>query len=92
MRAMGELAKMAKATPAPAKGRKAEAEVPTKGPVAKGPLQTEAGAPVTVGRGDTLAEVAKKSGVDRQTLISLNNLKPPYALQAGQKLKRPERR
>ena len=46
-------------------------------------MKTEAPAPVTVGRGDTLAEVAKKAGVDRQTLIELNKLKAPYALKAG---------
>src|SRR5688500_15183654 len=45
-------AKKAADTTAKSKARKAaEAEVPTKGPVAKGPLKTEAPAPVTVGRG-----------------------------------------
>lgn len=64
----------------------------SKGPVGKGPIKTDAAAPVTVRGGDSLAEVAHRAGVSRETLAELNNLKPPYHLKPGQKLTLPERR
>jgi murein DD-endopeptidase MepM/ murein hydrolase activator NlpD len=76
------------------RSRSARAEViegPVTGVVAKGPVKSD-GSPIKVGKGDTLDEIARKSGIDRDALISLNHLKSPYRLKAGQTLKVPERR
>ena len=46
----------------------------------------EAPEQVTVGKGDTLASIAKKTGVSVADLASINGLKKPYKLKRGQKL------
>jgi len=42
-----------------------------------------------VQRGDTLFNVSQKYGISWQTVAQINNLKEPYILKAGQKLKIP---
>jgi murein DD-endopeptidase MepM/ murein hydrolase activator NlpD len=44
---------------------------------------------VTVGKGDTLASIARAHGSTVETLAKLNGLKSPYRLTAGQSLKLP---
>ncbi|MDA0902256.1 MAG: LysM peptidoglycan-binding domain-containing protein, partial [Proteobacteria bacterium] len=44
---------------------------------------------ITVKSGDNLWNLAKKHNVKRSEIIKLNNLKPPYNLRVGQKLKLP---
>lgn len=39
-----------------------------------------------VGRGETLAGIAKQYGIDRKDLAQLNGLKPPFKIMTGQKL------
>jgi len=88
------------AKPTSKKGKSAKAEetkpapekTAAKGPVGKGPIKTDSSEPVTVKSGDSLVEVAQRTGVSRETLAKLNGLKPPYHLKPGQKLKLPERR
>ncbi len=48
------------------------------------------GATVVVARGETLNAIARRHGTDAATIARLNNLKPPYGVQAGQKLTLPE--
>lgn len=48
------------------------------------------GATVVVSRGETLSAIARRHGTDAATIARLNNLKPPYGVQAGQKLTVPE--
>lgn len=50
---------------------------------------TKPGGTVVVGKGDTLSAIARRSGTDTMTLVRLNGLKPPYAVQAGQRLALP---
>lgn len=40
-------------------------------------------------RGDTLFNVSQKYGISWQTLAEINNLREPYVLKIGQKLKTP---
>lgn len=47
-------------------------------------------ATVVVGRGETLSAIARRHGTDSATIARLNGLKPPYGVQAGQKLTLPE--
>lgn len=42
-----------------------------------------------VQRGDTLFNVSEKFGISWQTMAEINNLKEPYILRVGQKLKIP---
>lgn len=44
-----------------------------------------------VQRGDTLFNVSQKYGISWQTVAQINNLKEPYILKAGQKLKIPSK-
>jgi murein DD-endopeptidase MepM/ murein hydrolase activator NlpD len=44
------------------------------------------GASVTVGKGDTLAKIAKKVGVSIDDLAKANKIEPPYTLKLGQTL------
>ena len=44
---------------------------------------------VTVGKGDSLAKIAKKAGVSVDDLIKANKLDDPYKLKPGQKLRLP---
>lgn len=44
---------------------------------------------VVVEAGDTIEDVAKFAGVDKEAIIQTNRLRPPYHLQAGQELKIP---
>ncbi len=46
-------------------------------------------ASVKVGKGDTLFAISEKYQIALKPLIAVNNLKPPYALNAGQTLKLP---
>ena len=46
-------------------------------------------ASVNVGKGDTLFGISEKYQIALKPLIAVNNLKPPYALNAGQTLKLP---
>jgi murein DD-endopeptidase MepM/ murein hydrolase activator NlpD len=46
---------------------------------------------VTVGRRETLAAIARRTGVSLQTLARINDLKPPYRLSRGQTLRLHER-
>jgi murein DD-endopeptidase MepM/ murein hydrolase activator NlpD len=59
-------------------------EAPAKS--AKGKKAAEAAEQVTVGKGDTLASIAKKTGVSVADLASINGLKKPYRLKQGQTL------
>ncbi|WP_037459696.1 LysM peptidoglycan-binding domain-containing M23 family metallopeptidase [Skermanella stibiiresistens] len=47
---------------------------------------------VTVARGDSVSEIATRYGVPVRDVIDLNNLKPPYALAVGQRLRLPTAR
>ncbi|MDB5460252.1 MAG: peptidase, partial [Caulobacteraceae bacterium] len=60
-----------------------------KTPAKAEPKAAPAAEPVTVGKGDTLQKIAKKAGVSIDDLAQANNLKPPYRLNAGQKLALP---
>ena len=55
--------------------------------VAKAAAEDSADETVTVGKGDTLATIAKAHGTTIEALASLNGLKSPYRLNAGQTLK-----
>ncbi|MCR4377073.1 MAG: M23 family metallopeptidase [Rhodospirillales bacterium] len=44
---------------------------------------------VTVGRGDTLYSIARRHRLSPRDIIDANNLRPPYALNVGQRLKLP---
>ena len=44
-----------------------------------------------VKKGDSLAKIAKKFGTSVKTLVRLNNLKKPYIIRVGQKLKVPKK-
>ena len=44
---------------------------------------------VTVGRGDTVYAIARRHRVSPREVIEVNNLRPPYALNVGQRLKLP---
>ena len=44
----------------------------------------------TVQNGDTLFNIAQAKSLDWQTIATLNNMKPPYALKLGQQLKLPQ--
>ncbi len=48
------------------------------------------GATVVVSRGETLSAIARRHGTDPATIARLNGLKPPYGVQAGQKLILPD--
>lgn len=48
------------------------------------------GATVVVSRGETLSAIARRHGTDAATIARLNNLKPPFGVQAGQKLTLPD--
>ncbi len=52
-------------------------------------LVTGAGAWITVGRGETLYQVARRHRVPLRELIQLNRLTPPYRLAPGLRLKLP---
>lgn len=45
---------------------------------------------LSVHKGDTLYSLARKNNIPMRTLIDENNLKPPYNLYAGQKLRIPQ--
>lgn len=47
---------------------------------------------ITVGRGDTVYELAKRYNVPMREVIELNRLAPPYGLTVGQRLKLPTAR
>ena len=47
---------------------------------------------ITVGRGDTVYELAQRYNVPMREVIELNRLSPPYALVVGQQLKLPTAR
>lgn len=49
----------------------------------------QSGGNVTVQRGDTLYSIANRHDVALRSLIETNNLKPPYSLKVGQRLKLP---
>ena len=44
---------------------------------------------VTVGRGDTLYSIARRHRLSPRDIIDANNLRPPYELNVGQRLKLP---
>lgn len=44
------------------------------------------GSTVTVQRGETLSAIARRHGTTTTALVQANNLRPPYGIQAGQKL------
>ncbi len=44
---------------------------------------------VTVGRGDTVYAIARRHRVSPREIIDVNNLRPPYALNVGQRLNLP---
>jgi murein DD-endopeptidase MepM/ murein hydrolase activator NlpD len=50
---------------------------------------TSAGTTVVVQRGETLSAIARRHGVAATAIAQANNLKPPYGVQAGQKLTLP---
>ncbi len=50
---------------------------------------TSAGATVVVQRGETLSAIARRHGVAATAIAQANNLKPPFGVQAGQKLTLP---
>ena len=50
------------------------------------------GGTYTVQRGDTLFKVSREENIPIRSLIDANNLRPPYALQAGQRLVIPSAR
>jgi LysM repeat protein len=74
-------------TAKPAAAAGAPATPATKAPAAKAAGPTYA----TVRAGDTLTKVAKRNGMTSATLIKLNKLKNPSALQIGQKLRLPDK-
>ena len=47
---------------------------------------------ITVGRGDTVYELAQRYNVPMREVIELNRLSPPYALAVGQRLRLPTAR
>jgi len=47
------------------------------------------GAVITVARGDTLYSLARRNGVPVRSMVAANNLRAPYTLAIGQKLKVP---
>lgn len=44
---------------------------------------------VTVGKGDTVYAIARRHQASPREIIEINNLRPPYALEVGQKIKLP---
>jgi len=52
-------------------------------------VSTSSALTYTVKRGDNLGKIAKKYGVSVKSLIKANNLKKPYIIRPGQKLKIP---
>jgi len=44
---------------------------------------------VTVGRGDTVYAIARRHQVSPREIIEINNLRPPYELEIGQRIKLP---
>ena len=74
-----------------AAAREAKAEKAEKAKVSKS-IKTVAPAPVKVGKGDTLIGLSRKTGVPVEELAKLNDLKKPYHVRIGSKLKLPARR
>lgn len=66
-------------------------EGPSSRPQAAGRVVTVSGGPSTyvVRSGDTVDEIATRLGMTRKAFADLNDLKPPYALSVGRKLKGP---
>lgn len=59
-------------------------------PVARSaPDQVQPSRQVTVQRGDTVYAISRRHGTDVRALIAANNLKPPYLLRPGDKLRLP---
>ena len=54
------------------------------------PLIGSSGETITVKKGMTLYAISRQTNVPVRTLIEANNLKPPYALSIGQKIKVPK--
>jgi LysM repeat protein len=73
-------------------GASAEAQGPAVArPAATEPAKAAGPSYATVRSGDTLSKVAKRNGTTSATLIKLNKLKNPSALQIGQKLRLPDK-
>ncbi len=63
---------------------------PSARPAAATAPMSRPGATVVVSRGETLSAIARRHGTDAATIARLNGLKPPYGVQAGQKLTLPD--
>ena len=61
-------------------------------PKAQVQAQSVAGGTVTVGPGETLFAISRRTGVELRDIVLANNLEPPYALRSGQKLTIPAAR
>jgi len=77
-------------TAKPAATSEAPAATTTKSPAAE-PEKAAAPAYATVRSGDTLTKIAKRNGTTSDTLLKLNKVKNPSALQIGQKLRLPDK-
>ena len=83
-----------------AKGRRsrrhATAEAPSRHGrrhhAASSEIRSSSGAPVKVGRHDTLTSISRKTGVSVEELARLNHLKKPYHVRLGERIKLPARR
>lgn len=64
----------------------------TASPVAQAQAQAVAGGTITVGPGETLFAISRRTGVELRDIVVANNLQPPYALRSGQKLSIPAAR
>ncbi|MCH8685537.1 peptidoglycan DD-metalloendopeptidase family protein [Pedomonas mirosovicensis] len=65
---------------------------PAAPPVAERHVLSVRGGSVTVGPGETLFAISRRTGVELRDLVVANNLEPPYALRAGQRLTIPAAR
>lgn len=68
------------------------APAPARPPQSKAQVQSVAGGTVTVGPGETLFAISRRTGVELRDIVLANNLEPPYTLRAGQKLTIPAAR
>lgn len=78
--------------PSPSEKDPPSESAPSELPPATGKVTTTAGRMVTVRKGDTLFAISRREKIPIRALIDANNLKPPFGLLAGQKLRVPRLR
>jgi len=78
--------------PANASPQSPPAQQAAAAPAVRAQAQTVEGGTVIVGPGETLFAIARRTGVELRDIVVANNLEPPYALRAGQRLTIPAAR